>query len=639
VVEPPPATSRERLLSRLLPVGVFLLACLQYVGTISYDYAWDDKLAITANEYTKKGVRGLPDIFTKRVSVPFKSEYRPIPQALHALEYQVFGNNPHTGHAFNVAWYAATCVMVYAFVRFALPGAHRLFAFLVALLFVVHPLHVEVVANIKGRDELLALSSGLASLVLLVKALERSSWLLLTAGTACFLAACLSKSNAVTLLPLVPLVAWHRSPDPGLTRRLLVTIGVTAASGAALAAVIRFMQSTVSSDLPLHLNSTVLNNIFLWTARPETIVPTALVIVARYLRLFLYPHPLIHLYGYDQIPLSTWRDPLPWLVLAGLGATAAVVWRTWPRKLPLSFGLVWAVVTYSVYSNLWFYAPDTMADRYLFMPSLGLAIVAMCGLFRLGGLDLQRPALVSRRARAALTLLSLVLAAYFAKTTIASRDWRNDSTLIHNRIRYMENNAAAQVVYGYTLNKESREITTAGAKEEGRAAAMRAFTQAIRVYPDFQAAWLAVGKLFAEERIYHKAELSFLKAQRLEPLNPDSYFCLGTLYLAMGDHELAVPYLEKAVLLDPRMEEAYVMLGKAYLQSGNLENLGAMASTAHEWFPENVDLAALLATYCFRKRDYERAFALAKGANNRDPTNLLALTILSSPLAQEYSAR
>src|SRR5215472_3774198 len=83
---------------RWFPLIVFLSACLQYINTVSYDYAWDDKLAITANAYTKKGVRGLPEIFTKRVSVPYKSEYRPVPQALHAVEYEAFGSNPHTGH-------------------------------------------------------------------------------------------------------------------------------------------------------------------------------------------------------------------------------------------------------------------------------------------------------------------------------------------------------------------------------------------------------------------------------------------------------------------------------------------------------------------------------------------------------------
>lgn len=620
----------------LFPALVFLLATLQYLNTLSHDYAWDDKLVITANEYTKKGVHGLPEILTKRVSVPFKSEYRPVPQSLHALEYEAFGENPWTGHLFNILWYALACVMVYALVRFVFAGLHPVFAFLVAVLFVVHPLHVEVVANIKSRDEILALFFGVSSILLLVRAIETLRLPVLIAGAACFLLACLSKTNAVTLLPLVPLVAWWRSGDRGVSRRLMISVVAIVLCSAVLVTAIRQVQSTVSPDLALHLNSTVLNNIFLWTTRPDTIVPTAIVIVARYVSLFIVPYPLIHLYGYDQIPLHTWLEPLPWVVLAGIAALGVLVWRTRHARRPLAFGLIWAAVTYSVYSNLWFYAPDTMADRYLFMPSIGLAMVAVYGVFELGGLDLRAPALKGARATATVALFSILLAAYSVRTVVANRDWENDSTLIHNRIRHMENNAAAQVIYGYTLHKESLALASSAERQERKAAAMRAFTQAIRVYPDFQGAWIAIGKIFAEQGIYDKAELSFLKAQRIEPLNPDAYLCLGTLYLAERDHELAIPYLEKAVLLDSRMEDAYVMLGKAYLQADNLENLGAMATTAHQWFPANVDLEALLATFYFRTKAYAHAFELARGVTTKDPSNILALTILSSPLAQEF---
>ncbi len=625
--------------SRLLPLVIFVLAALQYAGTVTYGYAWDDKLAITANDYTKAGIRGLPDIFTKRVSVPFKSEYRPVPQALHAVEYQLFGGNPHTGHAFNVLWYAAACVMVYQFARFVFVGLGPLYALLVAALFAVHPLHVEVVANIKSRDEILALVFGLASIMLLVEGLEGLKWRSFVGGAACFLAACLSKENAITLLPLVPLVAWYRSSGPGVSRRLAIAIGAAAVSSAVLAVAVRKLLNTVSPDLVLHLNSTVLNNVFLWTTRPHAIVPTALVIIARYVRLFVVPHPLIHLYGYDQIPLNSWVDPVTWLVIGGLAALAVLVWRTLPARSPLAFGVLWAVVTYSVYSNLLVYAPDTMADRYLFMPSVGLSMVAIYCVFRAGSIPLRAPTLASGTARGALALLSIVLVAFFARTAVVSGDWRNDSTLIRNRIRYMQNNAAAQVIYGSDLQSESATLSSPDERQERLAAAMRAFTQAIRIYPDFQAAWIDIGKLFAEQHVYDKAELAFLKAQRLEPLNPDGYFCLGTLYLAERDTDLATPYLEKAVLLDPRMEAAYVMLGRAYLQSGAIDNLGAMADTARKWFPSNLDLQALLATYYFRKQEYAKAFQLAKAVNGKDPQNLLALSILSSPLAQDYSIR
>jgi tetratricopeptide (TPR) repeat protein len=164
---------------------------------------------------------------------------------------------------------------------------------------------------------------------------------------------------------------------------------------------------------------------------------------------------------------------------------------------------------------------------------------------------------------------------------------------------------------------------------------MEAYAEAIRIYPDFQAAWLEIGKLFAEAGDYKKAELALIKAQRLGTLNSDSYFYLGALYLAEQDLDLATPYLEKAVLLDPKGEEAYVMLGKSYLQGNNLENLGSMTATARKWFPGNIDLEALQATYFFRTRDYSQALRLAKDIKSKAPQNILALAILSSPMIQD----
>jgi hypothetical protein len=161
----------RRSLPHLLII-IFVIAFLQYANTLQHDYAWDDKLVITANPYTTKGIVALPDIFTKRVSVPYKNEYRPVPQAMFAVEYQLFHASPHAGHWFNALWYAAACVVVYWFVRFVFPLADPFSGFLVAALFIVHPLHVEVVANIKSRDEILSLLFGLPAIILSVKALD-----------------------------------------------------------------------------------------------------------------------------------------------------------------------------------------------------------------------------------------------------------------------------------------------------------------------------------------------------------------------------------------------------------------------------------------------------------------------------------
>ena len=625
-----------KLVPGLWPLLIFAVAFLQYANTLPHEYAWDDKLVITGNDYTKKGTAGLVEIFTKRVSVPYKNEYRPVPQALFAIEYDLFEANPHAAHFFNAFWYAVTCLLLYFFVGFSFPYFHKVFPFLVGLLFVVHPLHVEVVANIKSRDEILTLLFGLSAVMLLVVALEKMSWKYLIAGLFAFLLAFLSKTNAVTLLPIIILVAWFRSKDPRPSRKLVITTVGIAICSASLIALIRYWHNTVADESNVQLNSTVLNNIFLWTTRPHTITPTALVIIFRYIRLFLYPHPLIHLYGYDQIPLSTWGDVGPWLIVMGLIAFGWFMITNWRRKSLLIFGVLFFAITYSPYSNLFFYAPDTMADRYMFIPSVGLAILFVGVLFWLAGLDFHHPDFNPIKAKAAIAIFGLLLGALFVRTYIGNRDWHDDFTLIFNRIQYMENNAAAQVIYGSMLQRESTELTVPELNQRKLVAAMRAFTRAVEIYPDFYWAWISIGKLFAEQKLYDKAELAFLRAQQIEPMGPDVYLYLGTLRLAQHDPNIATLYLENAVLLNPEDEEAYVMLGKTYLQTNEIENLGSMVSTARKWFPQNIELEALQATYYFRKQDYQQAVRLARSVRSRDPGNILALAILSSPVAQKY---
>jgi cytochrome c-type biogenesis protein CcmH/NrfG len=654
----------------LYPLIIFLVAALQYINTIPHDFSWDDKLVITENEYTRQGITGLRAIFTKRVSVPDKNVYRPIPQALFALEFDLSKHDPHVLHLFNMIWYAIACVIVFYFIQFVFPPFHSVFPFISALLFTVHPLHVEVVANIKSRDELLAFLFGLLAVVLLIKAVEMRKWRVGLLAVVCYTLAILSKQNAITLLPVAVLVFWCRQKSDwtnqnvhwliaagfllaGFTLQNIVLIAIASAwvavisvtrqkwviglaiAGIIIAVYLLSLKLVLAEDVAtVQSTSTVLNNIFLWTKEPGKVLPTALVNIARYIGLFLYPHPLIHLYGYNQIPLYGWHEVEPWAVLVAIALCAWLLLKTWRQKRPILFGVLFFAVTYSIYSNLIVLAPDTMADRYLFMPSLGLTLIATDLLFWLGGIDFFNPDFRKARPRGALLLFGLVLVGYFARTWIGNRDWENDQTLIFNRIAYMENNAAAQATYGFVLYQNSQTATTDQEQRLLRSKSMQAFIRAVEIYPDFYLAWISIGKLFAEEGMNDKAELSFMKAQRLAPYSPGSYFCLGSLYYALQDGELAATYLEKSVLLEPKSEQSYVMLGKVYLQLNNLPNLRALAETGIRWFPHNAEFDALLASFFFKSGQYWKAKGSATSALRKDPQNLTALTLFSSPMLQ-----
>lgn len=605
---------------------IVVLACLQYANTLGHEYAWDDKLVITANTATQKGVQGIPEIFTNRVSVPNKNVYRPVTQSLFALEYGLFHQDPFYGHLFSVLWYAFTCLTVFRFVRFVFPTLPEGFVFCVALLFTVHPLHVEVVANIKSRDEILCLCLGLWAIMCWVKGIESGKWLLLFSGLLLFVAALLAKDNAVTLLPVAPLVWWFR----GLRGRknLAWSFLVPVACAGVL-----YWYSTGNQGAgqeTVQIDGTVLNNIFLWTTQPGKIFPTSLVNIGRYLQLFLFPHPLIHLYGYNQVSMKGWFDPATLGMVALLVFAAYYLWKNCREKSPAVFGICFFALTYSIYSNFFVLAPDTMADRYLFLPSVGICLIFIKLCWWAGGMNLQNPVFGTKRSRITLAVFLLLCSAFFVRTWIGNRDWKNDVALIKNRMPYMQNNAAAHATLGVMLYRESQGPGSDAQHRAKKQESMEAYMRAIDIYPDFGWAWLSVGKLFAEEKIFDKAELAFIKAQQLEPFNPEGYYCLGGLYYTVSESDLAVQYLEKAVLLDPKMEQAYVLLGKAYLQNNNVENLGSLAETAQKWFPANGEFDAFRAAYYYRSGNINEAYKLAHVALQKSPKNLLALSIIAT---------
>jgi hypothetical protein len=155
------------------------LSILLYANTLSHDFALDDAIVITDNMHVQKGWAGLMDIFNKDTFHGFfktdkqglleGGRYRPFTLAMFAVELSIFGKSPFWGHLFNLLWYALTGIVLYLLSTglFAYRWNKTLsawLAFAVALIFIAHPLHTEAVANIKGRDEIMALLGCLGAL-------------------------------------------------------------------------------------------------------------------------------------------------------------------------------------------------------------------------------------------------------------------------------------------------------------------------------------------------------------------------------------------------------------------------------------------------------------------------------------------
>ena len=136
------------------------LAFALYANTLNHDYVLDDKAIITQNTFTQKGFSGIFDHLTHSywygINNKDAGNYRPMSGISFSIENALFGNNPTMGHLLNILFYALLCMVLYHWLR-TLQLMDQRWLMLSIILFAAHPIHTEVVANIKSRDEIYAL--------------------------------------------------------------------------------------------------------------------------------------------------------------------------------------------------------------------------------------------------------------------------------------------------------------------------------------------------------------------------------------------------------------------------------------------------------------------------------------------------
>ena len=207
---------KEALIIAVTAIGL-------YVMCLNYEYVLDDQIVITKNEFTKKGFSGIIDILTTESFTGYFGEqknllagarYRPLSIVSFAIEQGIFGSNRQVRHGVNILLYALLGLLLFRLLSVLFPNTktdpkwYFTIPFLASLLFIAHPVHSEVVANIKGRDEIMTLIGALAALyaVLVHYRTKKMLWLVLS-GVFMFLGL-MAKENALTFLAVIPVTLY-----------------------------------------------------------------------------------------------------------------------------------------------------------------------------------------------------------------------------------------------------------------------------------------------------------------------------------------------------------------------------------------------------------------------------------------------
>lgn len=531
---------------------VLVFAPLREAAFLQYD----DDSNVTANLFVRSGFTwpGIRWAATTPWGTTNPGKWTPLVWLSHMLDCQLFGLDAGAHHLSNVLLHAANSVLLlYTLLRLTTALGPSAF---VAALFAVHPLHVEPVAWVSGRTHLLSTFFWLATILAYVRYTERPSrgrYLITGAGLILSL---MSKGMMLTLpitlllLDYWPLRRWPaaRTGDhPRLAGWPLVQekIPLLLIAGAGFVVELlaqRFvgaLQSAEQAPVPLRIaNAVVSYASYIW----KTVWPTGLAI----------PYP------WHPAGPPAWQIAGAALALIGLSG-GVIVWGRSRRYLVT--GWLWYLVTLLPVIGFVSVGHQAMADRYTYVPLIGLFLAIAWGAAEAGRTyALPRPVLAVAAGGAIIFLISLT------RTQIGY--WHDGSTLFRHTLAVTQDNPFGELSLGVAL-------AAAGEREEARAH----LAAAVRIDPSNPVAHTALGSALLDENQAAAAEEHFRTAVRLRPTYVPARMRLGALRLRQGDAAEAQEQFRAAVEAQPQNVQAHAGLAQALEREGRLNE----ARVEYDW--------------------------------------------------------
>ncbi|MFN0173259.1 MAG: tetratricopeptide repeat protein [Saprospiraceae bacterium] len=474
------------------------MAFALYLIGLKYGYVLDDEMTYWKNEYVQKGLAGIRQIFSADSFMGYFKEqkflleggrYRPLSLATFAMEVEFFGpNKPAVGHFFNVLLYGFTGVLMYRILLGLFPireGGRWFFSlpFIASALFMLHPLHVECVENIKGRDEILALLGGLGALWATLKYFDTKGWWWMLISAVSLLLGMFAKENALTFVVVIPLTVWFFT-KVSLNRVLITALPLLAA--ALLFIWVRYEALGYLLNTGKISATDIMNNPFFGMTGQEKIA-TIFLTLGWYIKLLFLPHPLTIDYYPYHVPKVGWSD---WRALAGLALNIGMgLWALWnirKRSIP-AYAILFYLLTLSIVSNLFVSVGTFMNERFLYMPSMGFCILAGWFFTR------KLPEWLKEQPDSAYPLGMIIFAciagllAYRVVTRIP--DWQSTLTLNGAAVKVSEGSARSHCFYATGLYEE-KYVKTKNREEKERLVTQMEYhvKRSLEINPNYGAA-------------------------------------------------------------------------------------------------------------------------------------------------------
>lgn len=546
---------------------IFLLTFVYYGNTVFNDYALDDAIVITQNDYTQKGIAGISDIFKNELFTGFfkvkkdlvaGGRYRPLSMVTFALEIEFFGQNPHVSHFINVLLFALLAVMLLMVMnklllqRFKADSWIQSIPLLTTLIYLAHPIHTEVVANIKGRDEIMSLLGALAAFYFILKAVEgNEKWKNLFFAFVVYLLAMFSKEIAATFIVTIPLALWF------FTDTKPKNIFHTAMPLLAATFIYFAVRQSVLGEGGIKTMPELMNNSFLEMNASQKYA-TIMYTMGIYIKLLFFPHPLTYDYYPYHIPITEWSSWHAWLSLMVVLFLAWLALKNFTQKSLLSFSILFYAISLAPVSNFLFPVGVFMNERFVFVASIGFALIVAYFIATYLPKKIK-----SEQTRIA--LLAIIMLAFAVKTISRNSDWKNDFTLFTTDVKVSTHGAKSNCSAGGKLIEEAIKPDNEAVRNDYLKLAIKYLNHSLQIYPNYGDALLLLGNGYFE---YNKnIDSSIWAYRKLLTLNPEHNLAYSNTELILRSTDSVnykIKVWEDYFTINPNRFEVNYQLGILY---------------------------------------------------------------------------
>jgi hypothetical protein len=522
VAAAPPATGADDPYDWRWPaLAIALLALLASVTSLGNGFAYDDRWIIVDNLHIHSFTA--PWKFFSETYWPVKNGaalYRPLTITLYSMQWAIGDGSPLVFHVVSVALYLSICVLIFWLALQIMP---RSAAWVASAFFAVHPVHVEAVANCVGQAELWTALVLIGATAIYVR--DRRTGLPLTRESAwaivgLYFVGMFIKENAIVLPALLVAVEILLVDDRRRWRtRIDAMLPVLLWMGLA-AAFFLYIRVSILDDIGGDVAHPSLHNLGMGQ---RTLLMLGL--VPEFGRLLLWPAHLFADYSPRAIPtLSSWNvGHIPALLF--VGCCVILVAISWKRAPVVAFGFAWFAIAIAPVTNILIPTGILIAERTLFVPSMGIMfVVGFAAPWVLEKLQ-NRPRIVKIAVAGELaTMLTLGI----GQSAERNYTWKSSDTVFRTLASEESSSFKAHYVLGGMFFEQKRPV-------EGE----REWRYAIALMPDYYGVYIDLGHKYRESHVCQAAIPMYQKGLAIEPALPLARVTLVACYLELAQYHRA----------------------------------------------------------------------------------------------------